>query len=198
MDVKTDFPDGLARCAWLDNSSLYRTYHDDEWGRTVHGDTAIFERLSLEAFQCGLSWLTVLRRRADLRRAFADFDIHAVAAFDAAMIASLAADVRLIRHVGKIEAVVSNARILRDWQAEDGVGVLDHEVWLCATTALSQAQAPQTMADVPTTVPAAVDLATGLRRRGWRFIGPTTAYATLQAMGVVDDHLVDCHARGAG
>ena len=114
------------------------------------------------------------------------------------MIASLAADVRLIRHVGKIEAVVSNARILRDWQAEDGVGVLDHEVWLCATTALTQAQAPQTMADVPTTVPAAVELATGLRRRGWRFIGPTTAYATLQAMGVVDDHLVDCHARGAG
>ncbi len=190
--------DGRLRCPWGDAPDDYRAYHDDEWGRTVHGDTAIFERLSLEAFQCGLSWLTVLRRRADLRRAFADFDIHAVAAFDAAMIASLAADVRLIRHVGKIEAVVSNARILRDWQAEDGVGVLDHEVWLCATTALSQAQAPQTMADVPTTVPAAVDLATGLRRRGWRFIGPTTAYATLQAMGVVDDHLVDCHARGAG
>lgn len=190
--------DGRLRCPWGDAPGDYRAYHDDEWGRPVHGDTAAFERLSLEAFQCGLSWLTVLRRRADLRRAFADFEVHAVAAFDAATIAALAADVRLIRHVGKIEAVVANARVLRDWQAQEGVGVLDKEVWGCVPTRMASVRGPQTVAEVPTTVPAAVGLAARLKGRGWRYVGPTTAYSTLQAMGVVDDHLQDCHARRAG
>jgi DNA-3-methyladenine glycosylase I len=183
--------DGLLRCPWGDDPLDYRAYHDDEWGKPVRGDNAIFERLSLEAFQCGLSWLTVLRRRESLRRAFADFDIDAVAAFTPATVAGILADPLVIRHRGKIEAVVGNARILQKWRASRGEGVLDESVWSYA----SRGAPPRHLGEVPSATPASADLAHRLRREGWRFIGPTSAYAALQALGVVNDHLVDCHAR---
>lgn len=183
--------DGLLRCPWGDAPSDYRAYHDDEWGRPVHGDAAIFERLSLEAFQAGLSWLTILRRREAFREAFADFDISTVASFDDSDVDRLAADARLIRHRGKVEAVVGNARVLSAWLADEGAGALDALVWSYA----DPREAPRTLADVPAETAGSRALAAGLKARGWRFIGPTSAYAALQAMGVVDDHLVDCHAR---
>ena len=185
--------DGLPRCPWGDAPADYRAYHDDEWGRAVRGDSAIFERLSLEAYQAGLSWLTILRRREAFREAFADFDIAVVAGYDDADIERLATDPRLIRHRGKVEAVVSNARLLVHWQAEEGPGVLDALVWSCA----SSREPPRTLADVPVQTEESRRLAQGLRARGWRFIGPTSAYAALQAMGVVNDHLEGCHARGS-
>lgn len=191
--------DGLARCPWGDAPADYRDYHDTEWGRPVHGDAAIFERLSLEAYQAGLSWLTILRRRDAFREAFGGFDIDTVAAFDDADIARLSSDARLIRHRGKVEAVVGNARSLQRWREDEGYGVLDALVWSCAPASAPEAilQAiPQAMSDVPVQTPESARLAASLRARGWRFIGPTSAYAALQAMGVVDDHLAGCHARG--
>lgn len=185
--------DGLPRCPWGDAPADYRAYHDDEWGRAVHGDSAIFERLSLEAYQAGLSWLTILRRREAFREGFADFDIAVVAGYDDADIERLATDPRLIRHRGKVEAVVSNARLLVQWQTAEGQGVLDALVWSCA----SSRTPPRTLADVPVQTEESRRLAQRLRARGWRFIGPTSAYAALQAMGVVNDHLEGCHARGS-
>ena len=185
--------DGLPRCPWGDAPADYRAYHDDEWGRAVHGDSAIFERLSLEAYQAGLSWLTILRRREAFREGFADFDIAVVAGYDDADIERLATDPRLFRHRGKVEAVVSNARLLVQWQAAEGQGVLDALVWSCA----SSRTPPRTLADVPVQTEESRRLAQRLRARGWRFIGPTSAYAALQAMGVVNDHLEGCHARGS-
>lgn len=184
--------DGLARCPWGDGPADYRAYHDTEWGRPVHGDAAIFERLSLEAYQAGLSWLTILRRRDAFREAFVGFDIDAVAAFDDADITRLASDARLIRHRGKVEAVVGNARSLQRWREEEGDGVLDALVWSCAPSP----SIPRSMSDVPVQTEESVRLTRSLRAQGWRFIGPTSAYAALQAMGVVDDHLAGCHARG--
>lgn len=184
--------DGLPRCPWGDAPDDYRAYHDDEWGRAVHGDSAIFERLSLEAYQAGLSWLTILRRREAFREAFAGFDIAEIASYDESDIERLATDARLIRHRGKVEAVVSNARLLAQWQAQEGVGVLDALVWSCA----ARTAPPRTLEDVPVQTVESRDLAQRLRSRGWRFIGPTSAYAALQAMGVVNDHLEGCHARG--
>lgn len=168
-----------------------RRYHDEEWGRPLHGDRAIFERLSLEGFQSGLSWLTILRKREAFRAAFAGFDIDAVAEYDEPDVVRLLADPGIVRHRGKIEAVISNAQVLRDWQAVDGDGVLDTRVWACAT----QSAAPRCQEDIPTTSPESIALSRDLKRRGWRFLGPTTAYAALQAIGVVNDHLADCHAR---
>lgn len=185
--------DGLPRCPWGDAPADYRAYHDDEWGRAVRGDSAIFERLSLEAYQAGLSWLTILRRREAFREGFANFDVAVVAGYDDADIERLATDPRLIRHRGKVEAVVSNARLLAQWQAEQGPGVLDALVWSCA----SSREPPRTLADVPVQTEESHRLAQRLRARGWRFIGPTSAYAALQAMGVVNDHLEGCHARGS-
>lgn len=184
--------DGLPRCPWGDAPADYRAYHDDEWGRAVHGDSAIFERLSLEAYQAGLSWLTILRRREAFREAFAGFDIAEIVSYDESDIERLATDAQLIRHRGKVEAVVSNARLLAQWQAEEGNGVLDALVWSCA----SRTAPPRNLEDVPVQTVESRDLAQRLRARGWRFIGPTSAYAALQAMGVVNDHLEGCHARG--
>ena len=182
--------DGLARCPWGDTPDDYRAYHDNEWGRPVHGDDAIFERLSLEAFQAGLSWITILRRRDSFRDAFVGFDATAVAAFDKRMVERLVGDARIIRHRGKVEAVVSNARVLTRWQAEDGMGALNDLVWSYATTGAR----PTLMSEVPTQTQQSRELTRRLRERGWRFIGPTSAYAAMQAMGVVDDHLAGCHA----
>lgn len=183
--------DGLARCPWGDAPADYRAYHDTEWGRSVRGDCAIFERLCLEAYQAGLSWLTILRRREAFREAFHGFDIDTVANFDDTDVEHLSTDARLIRHRGKVEAVVHNARLLRQWRAAEGEGVLDALVWSYAEVM----PIPRAMSDIPVQTGASRALARALRQRGWRFIGPTSAYAALQAMGVVNDHLVDCHVR---
>ena len=183
--------DGLARCPWGNGPEEMRRYHDEEWGRPVHGDRLVFERLSLEGFQSGLSWLTILRKRDAFRAAFADFDIETVASYADRDVERLLGDAGIVRHRGKIEAVIANARVLRQWQAQEGDGVLDGRVWTCEVSEPTPSR-PATLADVPTTSPAAIDLARDLKRRGWRFLGPTTAYAALQAIGVVDDHVRGC------
>ena len=184
--------DGLTRCPWGEAPDDLRRYHDEEWGRPLRGDRAIFERLSLEGFQSGLSWLTILRKREAFRAAFDEFDIDAVAGYDESDIQRLLANAGIVRHRGKIEAVIANARVLRDWQAVDGDGVLDATIWAYAEPGRP---APETIRDIPSSSPASVALARDLKARGWRFLGPTTAYAALQAIGVVNDHLASCIAR---
>ncbi|MEC4019239.1 DNA-3-methyladenine glycosylase I [Streptomyces sp. H27-D2] len=186
-------PDGLARCPWgLETADRadYRTYHDAEWGLPVHGDDALYERLCLEAFQSGLSWLTILRRREGFRAAFADFRIHKVAAFTDEDAARLLADPGIIRNRAKIAAAIGNARAA----AELGEGALDELIWSYAPDPAGRS-APGTFADVPATTPGSTALAKDLKKRGFRFVGPTTAYALMQACGLVNDHLAACVAR---
>ncbi|MGW7199561.1 DNA-3-methyladenine glycosylase I [Streptomyces chryseus] len=171
----------------------YVAYHDDEWGRPVHGDDALYERLCLEAFQSGLSWLTILRRREGFRAAFAGFRIASVAAFTDEDAARLLADPGIIRNRAKIEATLANARTLAGWQA----GELDALIWSYAPDPATR-PAPQTISDVPATTAESVALSKALKKRGIRFVGPTTAYALMQACGLVDDHLDRCVARGGG
>ncbi|WP_308407858.1 DNA-3-methyladenine glycosylase I [Streptomyces somaliensis] len=185
-------PDGAPRCPWGLSTPDYLAYHDGEWGRPVHGDDALFERLSLEAFQSGLSWITVLRRREGFRRAFAGFRIAAVAAFTEADRERLLADGGIIRNRAKVDATLANARLLAGW----GTGELDALVWSHAPDPAAR-PVPRTLADVPAVTPESTALAKALKRRGIRFVGPTTAYALMQACGLVDDHLSDCVARGA-
>lgn len=186
--------DGLARCPWGADPPLYRDYHDLEWGMPVRGDQALYERLTLEAFQSGLAWITILRKRDAFRAAFDDFRIESVADYDERDVKRLMADVGIVRNRAKIEAAIANARVLADWQAAEGPGCLDALVWSHADP---QHPVPQALADVPAVTPASTALAKALKARGWRFLGPTTAYAALQAVGVVDDHLAGCHARRA-
>jgi DNA-3-methyladenine glycosylase I len=182
-------PDGLLRCPWSLGSSEYLGYHDEEWGRPVRDDTGMFERLCLEAFQSGLSWLTILRKREAFRGAFARFDIEAVAGFGPADVARLLADSGIVRNRAKIEAAINNARAALT--LPEGLAAL---VWSYAD---GQERTPVTLADVPASTPGSKALSKELRRRGFTFTGPVTAYATLQACGVVDDHLQDCFRRGA-
>lgn len=184
--------DGLLRCPWGVAPEDYATYHDTEWGRAVRGDDALFERISLEAFQSGLSWLTILRRRPGFRAAFADFRIGTVAAFTEAEEERLLADPGIIRNRAKIRATVANARVAAEWPA----GELDALVWSFAPPA--GRPAPPTAADVPATTAESTALAKELRRRGFRFVGPTTGYALMQACGLVNDHLADCWVRDGG
>ncbi|WP_432534120.1 DNA-3-methyladenine glycosylase I [Kineococcus arenarius] len=173
---------------------LYERYHDTEWGRPVHGDAALYERLCLEAFQSGLSWITVLRRRETLRAAFDGFDPERVARYGEADEARLLADPGIVRNRLKVRAAVHNARTtLR--LAEEGAG-LSRLVWSFAPA--EPGPAPVEPADVPASTPASTALARALKAAGFRFVGPTTAYATMQACGLVDDHLARCPARGAG
>lgn len=169
----------------------YRAYHDTEWGRPVHGDDALYERLSLEAFQSGLSWLTILRRRAGFRAAFAGFRITAVAGFTEEDVERLLAEPTIIRNRAKITATVANARVA----AELRPGELDELIWSYAPAA--DRPVPRGIHDVPASTPESTALARELKRRGFRFVGPTTAYALMQACGLVDDHLADCHVRRA-
>jgi len=185
-------PDGLARCPWGVSAPEYLAYHDAEWGRPVHGDNRLFERLTLEAFQSGLSWLTILRKRAAFRQAFAGFAIPAVAAFQPADVERLLADPRIVRNRAKIEAAVRNARAA----FELGPGGLDALLWSYAAMDGAPRPAPRTAADVPSSTPASKAMARALKQRGFAFVGPTTAYALMQATGIVDDHLAGCHARG--
>ncbi|NUK11400.1 DNA-3-methyladenine glycosylase I [Streptomyces lunaelactis] len=184
-------PDGRLRCPWALSTEDYVTYHDEEWGRPLHGDDALFERLSLEAFQSGLSWLTILRRREGFRTAFDGFKIASVATFTDADKERLLADAGIIRNRAKIDATLANARLLADWPA----GELDTLIWSYAPDAAKR-PVPRTIADIPAVSDESTALSKALKKRGLRFIGPTTAYALMQACGLVDDHLSDCVARG--
>ncbi len=181
-------PDGRLRCPWGLSAPEYVAYHDTEWGRPAHGDQVIFERLCLEAFQSGLSWLTILRKRENFRKAFAGFDIAAVAAFGDDDVARLLADPGIVRNRAKINAAVANARAAL--MLPDG---LSEFVWRYADAGL--ATVPRTLADVPAQTPASVAMSKDLRKHGFVFTGPVTAYAAMQACGLVNDHLADCFAR---
>ncbi|MEU1530826.1 DNA-3-methyladenine glycosylase I [Streptomyces fagopyri] len=183
-------PDGALRCPWALSTEDYVSYHDEEWGRPVHGDDALYERLCLEAFQSGLSWITILRRRPGFRAAFAGFDIASVAAFTDADKERLLGDPGIIRNRAKIEATVANARVLADWAP----GELDELIWSFAPDPGTR-PAPAKLSDVPAVTDESTALSKTLKKRGIRFVGPTTAYALMQACGLVDDHLVDCVAR---
>ena len=180
-------PDGKLRCPWGLSAPEYLAYHDEEWGRPVRGDTPIFERLCLEGFQSGLSWLTILRKRENFRAAFAGFDPARVAAFGDGDVARLMADAGIVRNRAKINAVITNARA-----ALDLPGGLSALVWKYAG---EPAAAPRTLADLPSATPASKALSADLRRQGFTFTGPVTAYATMQACGIVNDHLAGCFCR---
>jgi DNA-3-methyladenine glycosylase I len=180
-------PDGKLRCPWGLSAPEYLAYHDEEWGRPVRGDTAIFERLCLEGFQSGLSWLTILRKRPAFREAFSGFDADRVSLFGPAEVERLLADAAIVRHRGKIEAAIANARAtvaLRE------AGEPLHELlWAYAP---DRHPAPEAPADWQASTPESAALAKRLRRAGFRFVGPTTAYALMQAAGLVDDHIASC------
>jgi DNA-3-methyladenine glycosylase I len=187
--MTTTGPDGLPRCPWGASTPDYIAYHDDEWGRPVRDDRGLYERLCLEAFQSGLSWLTILRKRPGFRRAFDDFVPEKVAAYGPADVERLLADASIVRNRRKIEATIANARASLDLP-----GGLAAVVWKYADPA---AAAPETLADVPATTPGSKALAKELKGHGFQHVGPTTVYALMQACGLVDDHLVGCHRRGA-
>jgi DNA-3-methyladenine glycosylase I len=180
-------PDGLPRCPWAVGTVDYLGYHDREWGRPIRTDDGLFERLTLEAFQSGLSWLTILRKRDAFRRAFAGFHIPAVAAFDDSDRERLLTDAGIVRNRAKIDAAIGNARAAL--QLDDGLAEL---IWSFAP---EPAPAPATLADVPAQTPQSKTLSTALKRNGFVFVGPTTAYALMQAAGVVNDHLAECWVR---
>lgn len=183
-------PDGLLRCPWSLSAPDYIAYHDDEWGRPVRTDDGLYERLCLEAFQAGLSWLTILRKRAAFRRAFQGFDPHAVAACDHGDVARLLEDSSIVRNRRKIEAAIANARATL--RVPGGLAAL---VW---SYALESHPVPRTLADVPAWTAESRALSHDLKRRGFRFVGPTTTYALMQACGLVNDHLVGCTRRDVG
>ncbi len=176
--------DGLARCGWGGSTPDYLPYHDLEWGRPVHGDDALFERMTLEAFQSGLSWITILRKRPAFRAAFAGFSIPAVAAFSEADATRLMADPGIVRNRMKVDAALHNARVAAE--LPDGLAAL---LWSYAPPPRPR---PATLAQVPATTPESIVLAKDLKKRGFKFVGPTTAYALMQATGMVDDHLAGC------
>jgi DNA-3-methyladenine glycosylase I len=187
-------PDGKARCPWGLSTPDYLAYHDDEWARPVHGDAALYERLTLEAFQSGLSWLTILRKRDGFRAAFADFDAAAVAAFGADDEARLMQDTGIVRNRAKVAAAIANARALVALQDADGDSALDRLIWSFAPDPASR-PVPTSLADVPAVTPESTALAKALKKNGFVFVGPTTAYAAMQACGLVNDHLSGCVAR---
>ncbi len=186
----TDADADAVRCPWAAAPPEYRRYHDEEWGRPVVDDTRLFEKLCLEGFQAGLSWLTILRKRDGFRRAFAGFDPATVAAFGPADVERLLTDAAIVRHRGKIEATIANAAATLAVREREGS--LAALVWRFEPSARP---APVTLGDLPASTPESVALSRELRRRGFRFVGPTTVYAAMQSLGLVDDHLADCHVR---
>ncbi len=180
-------PDGRLRCPWALSAPEYVGYHDEEWGRPLHGDQAIFERLCLEAFQSGLSWLTILRKRENFRAAFAGFDLAMVAGFTEEDRQRLLADAGIIRNRAKIDAVIVNAKA--------ALGIPGGRSRLVWNYAAGPGKPPVTLSDVPAQTPASKALSAELRRNGFVFTGPVTAYATMQACGIVNDHLAGCFAR---
>jgi DNA-3-methyladenine glycosylase I len=184
--------DGLARCAWGVSTPDYAAYHDEEWGRAVHGERGLYERFTLEAFQSGLSWLTILRKRDAFRSAFAGFDAEVVARYRAKDRTRLMADTGIVRNNAKIDAAIANAAAVLRMRETGG---LDELVWSHAPT--GRRRAPRSFADVPAKTPESIALAKALKRNGFVFVGPTTAYAAMQACGLVNDHLAGCHARAS-
>jgi DNA-3-methyladenine glycosylase I len=182
--------DGLARCPWGASAPDYLPYHDTEWGKALHGDTALFERVSLEAFQSGLSWITILRKRPAFRAAFAGFDPARVAVFDEADVERLMADAGIVRNRAKVLATIANARAVLDLD-----GSLDELLWSFAPR--PPRPAPRGFGDVPAVTDESTAMAKALKRHGFRFVGPTTAYALMQATGMVNDHLADCAFRNS-
>ena len=187
-------PDGVARCWWGSGDELYRPYHDREWGRPVADDTRYFEKLSLEGFQSGLSWLTILRKRENFRAAFSGFEIETVAAFGTDDVDRLLADAGIVRHRGKIEAVINNAR--RCAELRDEFGSLAAYAWSYEPDPSSRPAVLDRAALMAlATSPESVAMSKDLRRRRWSFVGPTTVYSFMQSMGIVNDHLEGCFAR---
>jgi DNA-3-methyladenine glycosylase I len=185
--------DGVARCWWGESTPEYRAYHDTEWGFPVADDVRLFEKLSLEGFQAGLSWLTILRKREAFRAAFAGFDFNEVARFGEHDVARLLGDAGIVRHRGKIEAVINNAQRAVDLVAAEGS--LARYIWTYEPVPRPAGLDRAGLAELVHTEDSAA-LAKDLKRRGWRFVGPTTVYAFMQAMGLVNDHLDGCHAQG--
>jgi len=183
-------PDGRARCPWAAGDLV--PYHDDEWGVPLHGDRALYEKLTLEGFQSGLSWLIVLRKRPAFRAAFADFEPEAVARFGPDDVDRLLADAGIIRNRLKIEAAIDNARAVAALRERDGDGALDALVWSFQPAAAAEHVRPEGLGDVPASTSASKALAKALKREGLRFVGPTTVYALMQSAGLVDDHVDGC------
>jgi DNA-3-methyladenine glycosylase I len=181
--------DGKARCTWAANNEEYRRYHDEEWGVPLHGDRPLFEKLSLEGFQAGLSWITILRRRPAFRAAFHDFDIGLVADLTADDAEALMQNAGIIRNRAKIEATISNARITRELVSEKP-GALDELMWSFAPRA--RKSPPKSFGDIPAITEESTAMSKALRKRGFRFVGPTTLYALMQSSGMVDDHIEGC------
>jgi DNA-3-methyladenine glycosylase I len=184
-------PDGRRRCWWGASSPDYVVYHDEEWGRPITDDRGLYERMVLEGFQSGLSWLTILRKRENFRAAFADFDIETVARFGKRDVTRLLNDAGIVRHRGKIEAAVNNAKAAAAMH-EQGESLAEL-VWSHAPK--GRRRAPRGLEDLPAVTHESTALAKELKKRGFRFVGPTTAYATMQACGVVNDHLAGCFVR---
>ncbi|MEZ5377413.1 MAG: DNA-3-methyladenine glycosylase I [Acidimicrobiales bacterium] len=184
--------DGNARCGWGASTPDYVDYHDHEWGRPVLDRTTLFEKLCLEGFQSGLSWITILRKRENFRAAFAGFDPNLVAAFDDDDVERLLADAGIVRHQGKIRSTINNAQAVLAMEA-NGEQLQD----LMWSHRPKTRHRPATMSEVAATTPESVALAKALKRRGFSFVGPTTAYAAMQAMGIVNDHMVGCWQREA-
>ena len=182
--------DARQRCAWVGDDAEYRRYHDEEWGVPLHGDRALFEKMSLEGFQAGLSWITILRRRPTFRAAFADFDMHRVAAFGGADVERLMGDVGIIRNRAKIEATISNARVAIELTDGDP-GALDRMIWSFRPDEAGRPR-PATLLEVPAITAEATALSKALKKVGFRFVGPTTVYALMQSAGLVDDHVAGC------
>ncbi len=185
--------DGVARCSWGDSAPEYRPYHDTEWGFPVADDVRLFEKLSLEGFQAGLSWLTILRKREAFRKAFAGFDFTKVARFGDGDVARLLDDAAIVRHRGKIEAVINNAQRAIELVAAEGS--LAHYIWSFEPAQRHGGLDHAALRELAMTEDSKA-LAKDLKKRGWRFVGPTTVYAFMQAMGLVNDHLDGCHAQG--
>ena len=185
--------DGVSRCWWCAGDGLYRRYHDDEWGRPVADDVRLFEKLCLEGFQAGLSWITILRKRESFREAFHGFNPERVAAMTVRDVNRLLRNEGIIRHRGKIEATINNAR--RALDLIDEAGSLAAHLW--SFEPASARERIRTRADIPPTTPESIALSKDLRRRGWKFVGPTTVYAFMQAMGLVNDHIEGCAAGSA-
>ncbi|MFI7608646.1 DNA-3-methyladenine glycosylase I [Micromonospora sp. NPDC049366] len=183
--------DGLPRCAWGASTPDYAVYHDTEWGRPLHGDDALYERMTLEAFQSGLSWLTILRKRPAFRLAFDEFRIPTVAGYGDADVTRLLADAGIVRNRAKIEAAIANARAAAE--LPEGLSAL---LWSFAPA--PRPSRPTSFAQVPAITPESTAMAKSLKKRGFRFVGPTTAYALMQATGMVDDHLDGCHVEPTG
>lgn len=184
--------DGTARCWWAGSDPLYVSYHDTEWGFPVHNDTRLFEKLCLEGFQAGLAWITILRKRENFRAAFARFDMRTVAAFGTDDVERLLGDAGIVRHRGKIESTINNAA--RALELVEEFGSLSNYVWGYADQPQT---APTAIQDLPAKTELSATFSKDLKKRGWSFVGPTTVYAFMQAMGLVNDHLAGCEIRTA-